>query len=236
MKLLRRLFLSSLGKKFLMAVSGAALFAFVIGHMLGNLQVFLGPDAINAYAHFLQTTPEILWTARLGLLAMVTLHVWSAIVLTVENRAARPVPYDRATPVAASYASRTMIWSGAIVAAFVIYHLLHYTVLVPALNLTGQDFAGPAFVDGKGRHDVYRMVIVGFRQPVVAGFYIVAVSLLCLHLGHGVSAMFQSLGLKNKTWGPLIDRLAMIGAGVLWLGYLLVPVAVLLGFGKGVLK
>jgi succinate dehydrogenase / fumarate reductase cytochrome b subunit len=198
--------------------------------MLGNLQVFLGPDAINAYGHFLQTTPEILWSARLGLLVMVALHVWSAVRLTLANQAARPVGYEMSKPVAASYASRTMIWSGLIIAAFIVYHLLHYTVQAQAVNLTGQDFK--ALHDSHGRHDVYRMMITGFGQPVVSGFYLVAVGLLCLHLSHGVSATFQSLGLKNQTWGGLIDRLAIVVAWALFLGYASIPLAILFGYGK----
>src|ERR1051326_8543198 len=163
MNIVTRLFKSSLGRKYIMALSGAALFFFVIGHLLGNLQVFLGPEQLNAYGHFLQTTPEILWPARIGLLAMVSLHIWSAVTLAAENRAARPIPYANWSPSVASYASRTMLMSGLIVAAFVIYHLLHFTVQARAVNLTGQDFS--AYLDAKGRHDVYRMMIAGFSYP-----------------------------------------------------------------------
>src|SRR3954447_21249330 len=120
-------FRSSLGKKYVMAVTGFALLIFVIGHMLGNLQVFLGPDQINAYGNFLQTTPELLWSARIGLLVMIGLHLYSGITLWAENKAARPVGYGAYKPMAASWASRTMLMSGLIVASFIIYHLLHYT-------------------------------------------------------------------------------------------------------------
>ncbi len=219
---------SSLGKKYLMALSGCALFLFVIAHLLGNLQIFLGPEALNRYGHFLQTTPELLWPARLGLMALVVVHIVCAVKLTAENRAARPVPYA---------ASRTMMMSGLILAAFIVYHLLHFTVMAPGVNLTGRDFAArPAFADVQGRHDVYKMMIVGFHQPVVSGFYLVAMGLLCLHLSHGVSAMFQSLGWKDCRYGPFLDRSAQAVALVIFLGYSSIPVAVLLGYGKEVLR
>jgi succinate dehydrogenase / fumarate reductase cytochrome b subunit len=236
MKLLVRLFRSSLGKKYIMALSGAGLVLFAVGHMLGNLQVFLGPEPLNAYGHFLQSTPEILWGARLGLLGLVGLHIWAAVKLTLENRAARPVPYDQGELVAASYASRTMIWSGLIIAAFVVFHLLHYTVQVKAVNLTGQDFGLFEDTHVPPRHDIFKMMITGFRQPLVSGFYVLAVGLLCAHLSHGISAMFQSLGFKDKTWGPAIDKLAVLAAWVLFLGYSSIPVAILLGYGKEALR
>lgn len=230
MNLSSLIFGSSLGKKFVMAISGALLFGFVVMHMLGNLQVFLGPEQINAYGHFLRTTPEILWLARLGLLAAVVLHIWSAIKLSAENKAARPIAYEVQKTVKASYASRTMLMSGLIIGAFVIYHLLHFTVLVQAVNLKGRDFS--ALIDAQGRHDVYRMVVLGFSHPLVALFYVIAVGLLCLHLSHGVSSLFQSLGLKNKFYGAFLDRFAKCAALILFLGYAAIPTAILLGFVK----
>src|ERR1017187_6665171 len=120
-------FCSSTGKKFLMAVSGAALFAFIIGHLLGNLQVFLGPEELNRYSAFLHSTGELLWMARGGLLVMVGLHIWTATELTLENRAARPTGYASKDYIEASYASRTMHWSGILVATYILYHLMHFT-------------------------------------------------------------------------------------------------------------
>ena len=235
MNIVTNLFKSSLGKKYITAISGAALLLFVVGHLLGNLQLFRGPQAINRYAHFLQSNKEILWPARFGLLIMVALHLWSAVKLSAENKAARPIGYaDNPVPVAASYASRTMLMSGLIIAAFVLYHLLHYTVQVRSLNFTGKDFL--ALHDAEGRHDVFRMMVIGFSQPLVSGFYILATGLLCLHLSHGVSAMFQSLGLKNPVYGPLIDRFAKTVAWVIFLGYISIPIAVLLGYGREALR
>jgi succinate dehydrogenase / fumarate reductase cytochrome b subunit len=219
------LFKSSIGKKFIMAITGMALFLFVLLHMIGNLQVFLGPEEINRYGAFLQGNVELLWPARIGLLVIVGLHIWSAIKLSAENKAARPQPYAHHEIVAASYASRTMLMSGLIILAFIIYHLLHFTVQVPAVNLRGSDFAGLA--DAKSRHDVFAMMILGFQQPVVSLFYIVAQFLLFMHLGHGLGAMFQSLGWKSPAYTPLITKFAKVASWLVFLGYISIPIAIL---------
>ncbi len=213
-----------------MAVTGFALLIFVIGHMVGNLQFFLGPDVINAYGNFLQTTPELLWTARIGLVVMVVLHIYSAIALSAENKAARPVGYGSYKPVGSSYASRTMLMSGLIVLAFIIYHLLHYTVQLQAINLTGQNFV--PLHDEKGRHDIYRMMIIGFSNLWVSLFYLIGVGLLALHLSHGASSMFQSMGWKTEPLGRWLDRLAPLLALVLFVGYAAIPLSVLTGLMK----
>src|SRR6266705_304031 len=157
MNIITRIFKSSLGKKYIMAVTGFAMFVFVLGHLAGNLQVFLGPEAINRYGHFLQSNPELIWPVRLVLLLMVGLHIWSAVKLSRENKAARPVAYAAYQPVGSSYASRTMLMSGLIVLAFVIYHLLHFTVQARYVNLTGRNFVD--FVDPEKRHDIFKMMV-----------------------------------------------------------------------------
>jgi succinate dehydrogenase / fumarate reductase cytochrome b subunit len=239
MNIIRCLFTSSVGRKYVMAVTGCVLLLFVVGHLIGNLQVFLGREALNRYGHFLQSNVELLWPVRLALVAMVGLHVWSAVTLTLENRAARPMGYDgNPAPPAASYASRTMLVSGLIVASFVIYHLLHYTVRLEAVNFTGTDYRTlkEGLTGGGERHDVYAMVILGFRKPLVSAFYLLGVALLCLHLSHGIRAMFQSVGWQNRVWGPVVERAAPIIAWMLFLGYASIPVAVLLGLGKEVAR
>jgi succinate dehydrogenase / fumarate reductase cytochrome b subunit len=220
-----------------MAITGLGLVGFVTAHLIGNLQVFLGPEHINRYAHFLLNTGELLWAARLVLLTLVGLHVWTAVTLTIENRAARPVAYARAALPGTSYAARTMIWSGLIIASFVVYHLLHFTAKAQ-VNLTGQDFHNfrTTLADGTACHDVFKMVVAGFSQPMVAGFYMLSVGLLCWHLSHGVEALFQSLGLRNRAWDGVIRKLAPVLAWVLFLGYVSIPLAVCGGFGKEVLK
>ena len=230
MNLLTNTFGSSLGKKYVMALTGLALVLFVIMHLLGNLQVFLGPEALNRYGHFLQSNPELIWPARLGLLLLVSLHIGSAIQLSRENKAARPIAYAVHDPMRSSYASRTMLMSGLIVLAFIVYHLLHFTLQIPGINFTGQDFR--VLQDAQARHDVYRMMVIGYQQPLVAVFYLVAIGLLCLHLSHGISSLFQSLGWKSKQYTPLLEGVAKGVAIVIFLGYSSIPAAVQLGLLK----
>jgi len=234
MLIVTRLFHSSLGRKFIMAMSGSILFLFVLGHLVGNLQVFLGREAINRYGHFLQSNPELLWLARLFLLLMLALHIWAAATLTIQNRAARPMAYAQYKPVGSSYASRTMLMSGLIVFVFVVYHILHFTVQVSYLNFTGRSFVD--FADPAKHHDIFKMMVVGFSNIWVSGFYILGTALLCLHLSHGASSMFQSMGWKNRTCGPLLDKLSRVVAVIVFIGYSAVPLAILAGYGKEAMK
>jgi len=227
------LFTSSVGKKFVMAITGLALFLFVVLHLVGNLQVFLGPEVLNRYGNFLQTNMELLWPARIVLLTLVVLHIWVAIRLTLENRAARPQPYANYEVVVASYASRTMIWSGLIVLAFIIYHLLHFTVQVPGINLTGRNFL--ELEDVKHQHDIFAMLVIGFRSPVVAAFYCFAMFLLFLHLSHGIAAMFASLGWKSPAYRGWIEKFAQVMSWLIFLGYISIPIAIQLGYGQAYL-
>ncbi len=218
-------FTSSTGKKFLMAVSGAALFAFIIGHLLGNLQIFLGPEALNRYSAFLKSTGELLWVARIGLIVMVGVHIWTAVSLTLENRAARPVAYAQKAFIEASYASRTMHLSGLIILAYLIYHLMHFT-----LHSVHPEYS--QFLDAQGRHDVYRMVVLSFQQPLIAAVYILANLLLGMHLSHGIYSMFQSLGLAGETVRPPLQCVARaVGYGV-FIAYAAIPLGVWLGVVK----
>ena len=234
MNIIGNIFGSSLGKKFIMAVTGFCLFGFVVGHMIGNLQVFLGPEAINRYGHFLQSNVELLWPVRIGLLVIVGLHIWSSIKLSAENKAARPVGYGTYKPVGSTYASRTMLMSGLIILTFIIYHILHYTAQVQYINFTGQSFV--TFEDPQKRHDIYKMMVVGFSNPWVSLFYITGVGLLCLHLSHGISSMFQSIGWLNASYRPILEKASCALAVLIWVGYASIPIAVLLGFGKEALK
>jgi succinate dehydrogenase / fumarate reductase cytochrome b subunit len=233
MNIISNIFSSSLGKKYIMAVTGFVMFLFVIGHLAGNLQIFLGAEAINRYGHFLQTNPEIIWPARIFLLLMLVLHVCSAVKLSAENKAARPIAYGAWQPVGSTYASRTMLMSGIIVFVFIIYHLLHFTVQAQWVNLTHKNFID--FTDPAKRHDIYKMMVVGFHNPLVSGFYILGMALLCLHLSHGTSSMFQSIGWKSAVYGPFLDKASRWLAVAIFLGYISIPVAILLGYGKEVL-
>jgi len=213
-----------------MALTGVGLFVFAAFHMAGNLQFFLGREAINHYGHVLKSNPEFLWPARLGLIGCVAVHLGMAIWLTVENHTKRATGYTVREIVAASLASRTMIYSGAIIATFIIYHLLHFTILIQSTNLTGQNFR--TLLDEHGQHDVYRMMVIGFSNPIVSGFYLLGVGLLCFHLSHGIWAMLQSLGMVNEVYHADIKRLSMFAAVLLFIGYASIPVAVLTGLVK----
>ncbi len=234
MNVLKHIFKSTLGKKYIMAVTGFFLFAFVVGHLVGNLQVFGGREMINRYGHFLQSNLELVWPVRFILLAFLVLHIWAAITLSLENNAARPVEYAVYKPIGSSYASRTMLWGGVIVFCFIVYHLLHYTAEVQYINLTGQSFA--TFIDPEKRHDIYKMMVVGFNNGWVSAFYIIGIGLLCLHLSHGATSMFQSLGWRNEAYRPFLDKAARVVAILIFIGYVSIPVAILLGYGKEALK
>ena len=223
---------SSIGRKWIVAFTGLVLFGFVIGHLIGNLQVFLGSsEPINRYGAFLQGLGELLWLIRLGLLAMLVLHVVFTVKLRLESRAARGVQYAVIERRATSPAARWMLLSGLMVLCFIIYHLLHFTVQVPAVNmLGGQNFE--TLHDAQGRHDVYRMMILGFSNPLASAFYVVGVALLSLHLNHGIMSMFQTLGLNSGKVRPLWEKGGPALAWLIFLGYASIPVAVLTGIVK----
>ena len=233
MSFLMKIWHSSLGKKYIMGISGFVLVSFIVAHMLGNLQVFISPSWINTYGQLLHDNHEIIWPARIVLLTMIGLHIWSAFKLWAENKAARPVGYaSDPAPFAASYASRTILVSGIIIAVFVVFHLLHYTLAVPGVNLTGKDFN--TLRDTNGRQDIYLMLILGFSRWPISVFYILALGLFCLHLSHGMRAMFQSVGWKWTFGGiqKLPDAIARWFALVIFILYASIPVAVMCGYGK----
>jgi len=228
MTLLDQLWRSSLGKKYVMAVTGLALFGFVVGHLVGNLQIFGPPDLINAYAHFLKSTPELLWGARLGLLAMVGLHIASAIALSKANREARPVQYAGGGAYGSTVNSRYMLVSGLVILSFVLYHLAHFTALLPGINGVGDFRALTTDLHGKTVPDVYGMVVLGFQVWWVVLFYLVAQALLFMHLGHGVASLFQSLGFRNHVWWPRIATFAKVASIAIFIGYASIPTAIFL--------
>jgi succinate dehydrogenase / fumarate reductase cytochrome b subunit len=215
MNSLARAYSSTIGKKYTMAVTGIILFLFVVFHMLGNLQIFIGRDQLNAYARLLRVEPVLLWAVRLVLLGSVSVHIVAAVQLTLRNWAARPVGYAKQRYVATDYAARTMVWSGPIIAAFVVYHLLDLSF----------GTANPAFVPG----DVYHNVVASFSVPYIAGFYIFAQLALAFHLYHGLFSLFQSVGASHPTYDRWRHPFAVAVAVVIALGNCSMPVAVLAG-------
>lgn len=211
-----------------MAFSGAALFAFVIAHMLGNWLIFLGPDAINSYAHKLHSAPELLWTARAGLLAMAAIHIYCAITLIIDNRKAKSTKYAVGKPVDTSWAARSMALTGLVVLSFIVFHIAHFTTR----HVDTSYRTMYASLNGEKVHDVYNMVVKGFQNPVVSGFYILSVGLLGAHLAHGVQSMFRSVGLSSPKIFPLLKKAALVFGIVIGVGMASVPLSVLSGIVK----
>lgn len=209
------LYRSTVGKKYVMAVTGIIGFGYVVLHMLGNLQVFLGPAQLNAYAHLLKASGLVLWTARSILLAAVILHIVSAYQLWRISARSRPIGYARWVPVGSDYASRTMRWTGPILLLFIIFHILDLT--------TGN--VHPGFQES----DVYQNVIASFRLWYVSGFYILAMLALSFHMYHGVWSMFQSLGVNHPKYNGFIRGFATVITLLVVIGFISIPVAVLTG-------
>ena len=214
------------GKKVVMAVTGIVLVGFVIAHMLGNLKIFLGAQAIDTYAAFLRTMGEplfpysvLLWVVRIVLLTCVVLHITAAVQLTRMSRAARPHGYDTKESIATTYAARTMRWSAVIVVLFIVYHLLHLTG-----GVVGWE-------PGQFRDlSVYHNVVAGFSVWYVSLFYIVAMACLCLHLDHGIWSLLQTLGWNNARTTSTLRTLSREVALAVFVGFISVPVAVLAGW------
>jgi len=242
MNLVGHFFGSSIGRKLLMAVTGVILIGFVVGHLVGNLQVFSDPNHINGYAQFLHQLGPLLWVARIVLLVSVLIHIWAATMLTLENKRARgPEPYGFKHTIRATLASRTMRLTGYVVLAFIIYHLAHFTFGVaqadtfkdglPRYTMTDQYSVGgfPVVSAGAQVLDVHSMVILGFQNEIVSLFYIVAVGLLSFHLLHGFDSLFQTFGLRSSRWGAGLRRVSIIFCLVYFLGNLAIPGAVIAG-------
>jgi succinate dehydrogenase / fumarate reductase cytochrome b subunit len=215
MNRLVRLFGSSVGRKLVTAATGVLLIAFLFGHMFGNLKVFQGQDALNSYAAWLQGHP-LLWLMRAGLLTLLVVHIWLTLSLARENRAARPVRYDRYRPRAVGFTSRYMALSGVLVLAFVVYHLLHFTfrVIDPGSTRTP---------------DVYTSVVWTFQNPWIAGSYVVAMLLLGAHLWHGSTSVVQTLGMHHESYQTMIRVISAAAVAALVIGNCSIPILIYAG-------
>ena len=211
---------STNGKKVVMAVTGCILFLFIIGHLLGNLLVYEGPAKFNAYAAFLHFDSSLLWIVRIVLLTAVVLHITATVQLALRNKRARPVGYSRKEAINSSFASRTMYWSGPIVLAFIIFHLLEFTA--------GYIHPDSVFIHGNAYHNL----VAGFSVWWVSAWYIFALILLGIHLRHGIWSMFQSVGCNHPKHTPLLKKAALVIAAAIILGYISIPISVLTGLVK----
>lgn len=241
-----RILQSTVGAKFIVALTGLALTTFVIFHMLGNLQIYLGRDAYNSYAQALHKLGPLLWVARGGLLFCVVVHLGLAMKLKWRNLDARPQRYVAERTKRASLPSRTMVLTGLAILAFIILHLAHFTfglkpiattVDAKGLPVNYRDLVDPKWKDPfdpkATRHDTYRMFIEGFRDPVMVGVYVVCQLLLGMHLIHGVRSALQSLGINSPKWNRLLDGLAVGITLAVVGGNVMMPVSVLAGFIGG---
>jgi len=215
MKLTTGLYDSTLGKKILMAVTGIILFGFVVGHMIGNLQLYLGPETLNHYAELIQSKKPLLWTFRIVLLFCVSVHILAAVQLWLRNRRSRPVKYRVFNPPAVDYAARTMVWSGPIILLFIMYHLADFTI----------GWTNPDFIRG----DVYHNVISSFRVWWIAGIYMLANLMLAIHLYHGLWSLFQTFGWDHARFGMARRWFAIAFAMLIGAANISMPLAVLTG-------
>lgn len=226
----RNIFTTTIGSKIIVAITAICLTGFVVIHLIGNLKLLSGPEAINSYAKFLQDLGPLLWVARGTLLVMFILHVVLVIRLKSKSAAARPVPYAYPVTIQASAASRFMLMTGLVILVFLLFHLAHFTFgwIKPAV-IDGEEVNYLALHDAKGRHDVYTMVVQGFKNPYISIFYLFAQAVLFWHLSHGISSVFQTLGLNAPRFQPVIKTVCWLLAFSILVGNCTIVLAVWTG-------
>ena len=227
---LKNFWRSSIGKKIVVAVTGAVLALFLAGHLSGNMLLFIpdGGHAFNEYAYFLHHALHgaLVWIARIVLLTCFIFHLVGTIQLTKMNRSAGE-KYKKDVSQRSSFASKMMIWSGLTILAFVVYHILHFTARV------GNDYDTDArYTLENGHHNAYQMVVDGFNWWPATLFYVIAVTLLCSHLSHGVASIFQTLGLRTSKTESVINVGAKAYSLIIWIGFISIPLAVIVGIIK----
>jgi succinate dehydrogenase / fumarate reductase cytochrome b subunit len=216
---------SSVGRKILMAITGQLMVLFVIAHVLGNSTLYV--SWLNAYAAALHAFPPLLWTIRLVMIVSVVLHVYLGIIITLENRRAKPQAYAVTKHISTTFAGKNMIWTGALIFTFLIYHLLHFT-----FQVTNPAIAAATNFDALGRPDVFGMVVRSFQHVGISLAYLVSMAALLLHLTHGIQSSFQTWGLNNDRSFPVIIQAGTITAVILFLGYAAMPLSIVLGILK----
>lgn len=213
-----RIFGTTIGQKLVMAATGVGLCVFVLAHMTGNLLAFQGPEALDAYGAALRKFPAALWAMRIGLLIAVILHIWAYLALTSRSLAARPQGYRANSYRESTFASRSMRWTGPLLLAFIVFHLLDLTI----------GTVNPGFEHGT----VYRNLKSSLERPLVAGFYLVAMGALAFHLHHGVWSMFQTLGCSQPRYDSFGRKFSVVFTVIVTGGFALVPLAVMFGLLK----
>ena len=213
---------SSVGRKLVMAATGQLMVLFVILHVLGNATIYFG--WLNGYAAHLHALPPLVWSFRLGLIILFAFHIFYGIALTLENNAAKPQSYVVRNDLSATVAGRNMVWSGAVIGSFLIYHLLHFTVQV-----TNPALAAARHLDALGRPDVFTMVVKSFQNFGIASVYLLSMIALWLHLSHGIQSSFQTWGLNSDKSLPIIKGVGALAAVLLFLAYIAVPVLIATG-------
>jgi succinate dehydrogenase / fumarate reductase, cytochrome b subunit len=215
---------STVGRKILMAVTGIMLFCFVLIHLGGNSTIFLG--LINAYGEHLHALPAFVWAFRAVMFTVFVIHVYFGIVLTLENNAARPQAYKVKKSLRATFAGKNMIWTGVLIAIFLVYHILHFT-----LNITNPELGAGAAgnVDNLGRPDVFKMIVFSFKQVPISAIYIASMIVLALHLSHGVQSIFQTLGLNSDKSLPFLEKASTLLSVVIFICYISIPIVILIG-------
>lgn len=219
---------STVGRKILMAVTGLLLVGFITMHLLGNLSVFAGPDGINAYAEHLHSLGPLVWVFRLIMLVLFAVHITFGVQLSIENRTATPLNYSIKKRVKTTFSSESMLYTGLILLAFLLYHLAHFTLQITNPAISSHNLP----LDAAMRPDVFTMVVLSFQKAGIAIIYIIGMLALLLHLTHGLSSFVQTLGWNN---GPSHDKVTLGGklvAVVFFLAYVAIPVLILARFVK----
>jgi succinate dehydrogenase / fumarate reductase cytochrome b subunit len=219
--MIMQLFTSTVGRKFLVAISGQLMVLFVVAHLLGNSSIFI-PGGINAYAEHIHALPPLVWFIRFIMLSAALVHICFGVQITLENRAAKPISYAVDKQLKASFSSKNMIWTGVLLGIFIIGHILHFTARVTpdiAPRLASLS-SGSAF-------DVYSMVVGSFQHGAIAALYIAAMVFLFLHMNHGIQAFFQTMGWNNDRTLPIISKTGKVIAIIFLVGFCSIPIIIL---------
>jgi len=216
---------SAVGRKLLMAITGFMMIAFLISHLIGNSTVWGGPDWLNSYAEHLHSVPPLVWILSIILLVIFIFHIFLGITLTLENWKARPVNNSQTRYLRSSISSRTMIYTGILILAFVAYHLLHFTFQVIYPDISFSNLAP----DHMGRHDLFSMMVLGFQNLSIAFIYVAGLIALFIHLYHGIASFFQTMGWNNNKTLPIIEFLSKGLALVILAGFIFIPIAIIVG-------